>query len=128
MSEYNIENMQKRMKEMDQLVADNLEQVCREILEWHDTAILPDGVFRKASSLLNGLTEHQHAIVEATANRKALKFVIDNTPVVEDFKKCFDMAQYLTSLFPEHSEMWRGSVSERIAKGIELLEAQRSLS
>lgn len=79
MSEYNIENMQKRMKEMDQLVADNLEQVCREILEWHDTAILPDGVFRKASSLLNGLTEHQHGIVEATANRKALKFVIDNT-------------------------------------------------
>lgn len=47
MSEYNIENMQKRMKEMDQLVADNLEQVCREILEWHDTAILPDGVFRR---------------------------------------------------------------------------------
>lgn len=45
-------------------------------------------------------------------------FARDQAAVWEDFTKCYEIANYLSSLFPEAEGSWTGTVSQRIDLGV----------
>ncbi|WP_419900626.1 hypothetical protein [Roseomonas sp. USHLN139] len=52
----------------------NLPAVCRELLAWHDTGLLPDGRLREAAAILEPVAPGYFLqIAEGMANRAALK-------------------------------------------------------
>ena len=63
---------------------DHLYEAALEIQEWAETAILRDGVIRRAALILAPLGTdftQRLAIAQSLANRKALAFVIESFPL-----------------------------------------------
>lgn len=75
-----MSNVRESMQQMKKFVAENLKQCCQELIEWHDTATLPDGKVREAATILDGIDPSQLLrIVENEINSQALKKVANES-------------------------------------------------
>lgn len=59
-----VKNPRKIHDEVRKFILSNLEDLCREKLEWSNTGILPSGKFREAASMLTYSDFHQLRIVD----------------------------------------------------------------
>lgn len=66
---------QEQLDAAKKLIDENLVQACREIIEWHDTSILCQGIVRQAAELLEFDRHHNLGIVESMVDRAALEYV-----------------------------------------------------
>jgi len=66
---------QEQIDAAKKLIEDNLLQACREILEWHDTSILCQGIVRQAAAFIEFDKHHNLGIVESMVDRAALEYV-----------------------------------------------------
>lgn len=95
----------------------------KELQEWSDTTVLPDGHVRKAASQTT-IPVATLQFVKNAVQRKAMERLV---VYQQELEKCHDQAQYIASLNPDHVGVWRGSISERIRAGVEILDSQREL-
>jgi len=65
------------MEKARRFVKDNLTELCQEILEWHNTAILRDGKVRELAQMLK-FTGCDLAVAESMINSAALTFVANS--------------------------------------------------
>ena len=66
-----------KLEEAKCFIRDNLEECCRELLEWHDTAILCTGKVREAAKKCSFAGRDALALAEGLIEREAMLHIIN---------------------------------------------------
>lgn len=66
-----------KLEEAKKFVSDNLEECCRELLEWHDVGVLKDGKIRELANLCSFADYMKFNVAENLVKRAALEHICD---------------------------------------------------